>query len=109
VGFTEEQVQAVPHWQVATCFDELERAVLAYADCLVLSGGRTPDGVFDVLKKYLSDEEILELTYVTALYDFHAVISKALRLEYDDVDERIVEIAAPEGSGADVMRMVDQK
>ncbi|HUD51169.1 carboxymuconolactone decarboxylase family protein [Parvibaculum sp.] len=109
VGFTEEQVQAVPHWQVATCFDELERAVLAYADCLVLSGGRTPDGVFDVLKKYLSDEEILELTYVTALYDFHAVISKALRLEYDDVDERIVEIAAPEGSGADVMRVVDQK
>ncbi len=108
VGFTEEQVQAIPHWQVATCYDELERAVLAYTDCLVLSGGRTPDGVFDVLKKHLSDEEILELTYVTALYDFHAVISKALRLEYDDVDERIVEIAAPEGSGADVMRMVDR-
>lgn len=108
VGFTEEQVQAIPHWQVATCYSELERAVLAYADCLVLSGGRTPDGVFDVLKKHLSDEEILELTYVTALYDFHAVISKALRLEYDDVDERIVEIAAPEGSGADVMRMVDR-
>ena len=108
VGFTEEQVQAIPHWQVATCYDELARAVLAYTDCLVLSGGRTPDGVFDVLKKHLSDEEILELTYVTALYDFHAVISKALRLEYDDVDERIVEIAAPEGSGADVMRMVDR-
>lgn len=108
VGFTEEQVQAIPHWQVADCFDELERAVLAYADCLVLAGGRTPDGVFDVLKKYLSDVEILELTYVTALYDFHAVISKALRLEYDDVDERVVEVPAPDGSGSDVMRMVDR-
>lgn len=109
VGFTEEQVRAIPHWQVAACFDELERAVLAYADCLVLSGGRTPDGVFEVLKKHLSDEEILELTYVTALYDFHAVISKALRLEYDDVEERVVEVPAPQGSGMDVMRMVDQK
>lgn len=109
VGFTEEQVQAIPHWQVADCFDELERAVLAYADCLVLAGGRTPDGVFGVLKKYLSDVEILELTYVTALYDFHAVISKALRLEYDDVDERVVEVPAPEGSGTDVMRMVDRE
>jgi hypothetical protein len=67
------------------------------------------DGVFAVLKKHLSDEEILEFTYITALYDFHAVISKALRLEYDDVDERIVEIAAPSGNAADVMNMVDRK
>lgn len=109
VGFSEEQIAAIPHWQVADCFSEIERAVLAYTDGLVLSGGRVPDGVFAVLKKHISDEEILELTYITALYDFHAVISKALRLEYDDVDERIVEIAAPEGNSADVMNMVDKK
>lgn len=109
VGFSEEQIAAIPHWQVADCFSEIERAVLAYTDGLVLSGGRVPDGVFAVLKKHLSDEEILELTYITALYDFHAVISKALRLEYDDVDERIVEIAAPEGNSADVMNMVDKE
>lgn len=42
------------------------------------------------------------------MYDMHAVIAKALRLEYDDVDERIVEVAAPSGSSADVMAMVDQ-
>ncbi|HEY4342848.1 MAG TPA: carboxymuconolactone decarboxylase family protein [Parvibaculum sp.] len=109
VGFSEEQIAAIPHWQVANCFSEIERAVLAYTDGLVLSGGRVPDGVFAVLKKHLSDEEILEFTYITALYDFHGVISKALRLEYDDVDERIVEIAAPEGNSADVMNMVDKK
>ena len=34
-------------------------------------------------------------------------MSRALRLEYDDVDERIVEIAAPTGSSNDVMNMVD--
>jgi alkylhydroperoxidase family enzyme len=109
VGITEEQIAAIPHWQVADCFSEIERSVLAYTDGLVLSGGRVADGVFAVLKKHLSDEEILEFTYITALYDFHAVISKALRLEYDDVDERIVEIAAPAGNAADVMNMVDRK
>ncbi len=83
--------------------------MLAYTDDLVLSGGRVPDGTFAVLKKHLSDEEILEFTYVTALYDLHAVISKALRLEYDDVEERIVEVAAPGGASADVMGMVDRK
>jgi len=64
--------------------------------------------VFDTLKKHLSDEEILEFTYIVAMYDMHAVMSRALRLEYDDVDERIVEIAAPGSASADVMRMVDQ-
>ncbi len=56
-----------------------ERAVLAYADCLALQAGRTPEPVFAALKAFLSDEEILELTYITCLYDMHAVMTKALR------------------------------
>lgn len=92
---SEEKIAAVPHWQVATCFDERERAVMAYADCLVLQGGRTPDAVMEKLKSFLSDEEILELTYITALYDMHAVMTKALRLEWDDRDDPIVEVESP--------------
>ncbi|MGB2176466.1 MAG: carboxymuconolactone decarboxylase family protein [Hyphomonas sp.] len=106
-GFTEEQVQAIPHWQVADCYDETERALLAYTDALVLDRGRVPDGVFETLKKHLSDEEILEFTYITCTYMMHAVMSRALRLEYDDVDERVVEVPAPTGDSADVMNMVD--
>jgi alkylhydroperoxidase family enzyme len=109
VGLTEEQIAAIPSWQVATCFSPLERAVLAYTDALVYDGGRTSEGIFVELKKHLSDEEILEFTYVTALYDMHAVMSRALRLEYDDVDDRMVEIAAPKDSSSDVMSMVDKK
>jgi hypothetical protein len=59
--------------------------------------------VFDALKSHLSDEEILELTYITAMYEMHATMTRALRLEFDDRDEPIVEIAAPEGfAGFDV-------
>ena len=39
----------------------------------------------------------------------HAIMSRALKLEYDDVDERVVEIAAPDGSDTDVMSMVDKE
>jgi alkylhydroperoxidase family enzyme len=95
-GVTEEQIDAIPAWQVATCFDERERAVLAYADALVYDGGRVPDGVFDALRRALGDDAILELTYITALYDMHAVMSRALRTEFDDVDEPVVEIEAPD-------------
>lgn len=107
VGMDEAKIEAIAHWSVSDLFSELERAVLAYTDALVLEGGRVSDAVFAVLKKHLGDEEILELTYCTALYEMHAVMSRALRLEYDDVDERIVEIAAPAGSSYDVMNMVD--
>jgi alkylhydroperoxidase family enzyme len=107
VGLTEAQIEAIPHWQIADVFSPLERAVLAYTDCLVLQSGRVPEAVFAALKAHLSDEEILELTYITATYDMHATMSRALRLEYDDVDERVVEIAAPEGASNDVMSMAD--
>ena len=101
---TEEKIAAIPHWQVAACYDERERAVLAYADCLALQGGRTPDAVFAALKGFLSDEEILELTYIACLYDMHAVMSRALRTEWDDRDDPIVEVAAPEDfSGRDFL------
>ncbi|WP_422344987.1 carboxymuconolactone decarboxylase family protein [Parasphingorhabdus sp.] len=108
-GFSEEQVKAIPNWSVADCFSPVERAVLAYTDCLVLEHGRVPDGVFDALKDHLSEVEILELTYITSTYMMHAVMSRALRLEFDDVDERVVEVPAPAGATADVMGMVDKR
>jgi alkylhydroperoxidase family enzyme len=108
-GLSEEQVEAIAHWQVADCFTPIQRAVLAYTDALVLQHGRVPDGVFAALKAGLSDEEILELTYVTATYMMHAVMSRALRLEYDDVDDPVTEVPAPEGATADVMGMVDRR
>lgn len=108
VGFTEEQIAAIPAWSVASCFSPIERAVLAYTDCLVLEGGRVPDDVFEALRAELSEEEILELTYITCTYDLHATMCRALRLEFDDVDDPITEVPAPEGASLDVMAAVDE-
>ena len=60
------------------------------------------DATFERLRGHLSEEAILELTYITALYGMHAIMTRALRLEYDDVDERVVEVPAPT-DGADFM------
>jgi len=100
LGMEEEKITSVPYWQVADCYSCLERAVLAYTDALVLGGGRVPDGVFDVLKGHLPEKEILQLTYITCMYDMHATMSRALRLEYDNRDEPVVEVAALEGYGS---------
>jgi alkylhydroperoxidase family enzyme len=97
LGVSEEKIAAVPYWTVADCYDEKERTVLAYADCLAGAGGRVPLEVFDKLKTFWNDEQIFEFTYITCLYDMHAVINRALRMEYDAREDPIVEVAAPEG------------
>jgi alkylhydroperoxidase family enzyme len=102
-GVTEEQVEAIPAWAVADVFSPLERAVLAYTDEMVLAGGRVQDATFDALRAGLDEVAIIELTYAVASYQLHATMCRALRLEYDDLDERVVEIAAPEGGDTDVM------
>jgi len=56
---------------------------------------------------------LLELTYVICTYNMHAILSRALRLEYDDVDDRVVEVPAPaDGDGGalaqDAMAVVDE-
>jgi alkylhydroperoxidase family enzyme len=91
IGMPEEKIAAIPAWSVAECFDARERAVLAYTDALVYDGGRVADDVFEALRAHLSDEEILELTYITTLYEMHATMCRALRVEFDD---RITEVGS---------------
>lgn len=109
-GLSDAQVAAIPAWQTAEVFSPLERAVLAYTDALVLDGGRVADGVFDALRAGgLSDEQILELTYIVCTYEMHATMCRALRLEFDDVDERIVEVINAEGVRTlDPMRRIER-
>lgn len=100
VGLSEAQIRAIPSWSASDVFSPVERAVLAYTDELVGQNGRVQDATFTRLREHLSEEEILELTYITAMYEMHAIMTRALRLEYDDVDERIVEIPATGRGGA---------
>ena len=98
-GLSEDQIAAIPNWQISEAFSAKERAVLAWTDALTLQGGRASNALFDELHTHLSDEDILELTYHTLGYNMHAVCCKALRLEYDDVDERVQEVPTPDDGG----------
>jgi alkylhydroperoxidase family enzyme len=95
LGFSEEKIEALKAWSISDLFSPIERTVLAYTDALVAGFGRVDDAVFESLHEHLSDEQIMEFTYVTMMYTMHAVISRALRLEYDDRPDPIVEIPAP--------------
>jgi alkylhydroperoxidase family enzyme len=96
LGYSEEKIEALKAWQVSDLFDPLERALLAYTDALVLGFSRVDEAVFDAMREHLSDEAIMEFSYITMMYTMHAVLSVALQTEYDNRTDPIVEIAAPE-------------
>jgi alkylhydroperoxidase family enzyme len=98
-GVPDEKLRALQAWAVSPLFDAADRAILAFADELTLADGRVQDATFAALRAHLSDEAILELTYAVATYAMHATISRALRLEYDDIDERVTEIPMPDDRG----------
>jgi alkylhydroperoxidase family enzyme len=101
-GLSEEKIAAIPSWQTADCFDHTERLLLAYTDCLAGQHGRVPDQLMAQLREVFTDQEILEFTYTTTLYVMHAIMSRALRLEFDDRDEPVVEVSSAEGEVLDI-------
>ncbi|MEZ5381841.1 MAG: carboxymuconolactone decarboxylase family protein [Microthrixaceae bacterium] len=103
LGMAEEKIDAIATWEISELFSPAERAVLAYTDGLVGDNGRVPDAVFAELQAHLDDEQIVEFTYITAWYAMHADISRALRLEWDDVADPIREI----GGGADASDVIE--
>lgn len=107
--FSEEQIEAIAHWSSTDLFSDVERAVLAYTDDLVLQGGRVSDGTFAALQTHLSEVQIIELTYTICTYEMHATMTRALRLEFDDVPERIEEVPVPEGEDRDIDFFKDVK
>ena len=102
LGMPEDKITHIPAWPVAPdgTYSPAERAVLAYTDCLVYDHGRVPDELFEELRRHLDDEAVLELTYITTLYFQHAVMSKALRTEFDDRADPVVEVQGPPGATA---------
>ena len=95
LGLAEESLAAIPNWSTHKGFTDEERAVLAYADCLTLDHGRTPDGLFAELQGFFDEEKIVELTYITSMFMMNAHMIRALRLEHDDYDEVVREMPSP--------------
>jgi hypothetical protein len=64
----------------------------------VLQSGRVSDVLFEALRVAIGDEMLIVLGYAINSFAAHATTSRALKLEYDDVPERIVEVPAPKNA-----------
>ncbi|MGC2519104.1 MAG: carboxymuconolactone decarboxylase family protein [Burkholderiales bacterium] len=81
-GVAQEQIDALPSWQVSKSFDDRERAVLAYADCMTREI-RVPDGVFDEVRRHFDDRELVELTAAIGGYNLVSRFLEAMRIDHE--------------------------
>ena len=106
--FSEEQIEAIAHWSSTDLFSEVERPFWP-TQMIWLQGGRVSDGTFAAMQAHLTEVQIIELTYTICTYEMHATMTRALRLEFDDVPERIQEVPVPEGEDRDIDFFKDVK
>ena len=67
VGVTDEQNEALENWQSATCFNEVQRAALAFTDEIVAMHKPT-DATFNAIAAKLSPAALVELQLSVSFY-----------------------------------------
>lgn len=77
-----EKLWRVADFRLDPVFTEAERAALAYVES-VTRDRVVPDEIFESLKTYYSDEEIVEITLVNAIEHFYNLVNGPLGIESD--------------------------
>ena len=61
-GVTDEQLLALPRHREATCFTELERLVIDYAEAMTQTPAAISDELFAALREHFDEAQLVELT-----------------------------------------------
>jgi AhpD family alkylhydroperoxidase len=77
-GVTEEQMRELPKFRESDAFNEEERMVLEYAECISRTPVDVPDELFERLRDRFDEAQLIELTYAAAIENMRARFNWAL-------------------------------
>jgi alkylhydroperoxidase family enzyme len=86
VGVTDEQNAALENWQAATCFDDTQRAALAFAD-EVVKLPRPTDATFNAIKAKLTPGALVELQLSIGFYIMTSKFLETFQIDMQPVSE----------------------
>ena len=79
-GVPLEKAQAVPAWREASCFNEVERLVLEYAEAMSATPVSVDGAMTGRLLEHLSEAQLVELTAAVALENLRSRTNRAFGL-----------------------------
>jgi alkylhydroperoxidase family enzyme len=80
-GATEEKVRAVEQAATSPLYDEAERAALAFAEAMTVTGQRVSDELFARARTHFSEPQLVELAAAVALENFRSKFNTAFGIE----------------------------
>jgi alkylhydroperoxidase family enzyme len=83
VGVTDEQIAALTFYERSPLFDEKEKAVILFADRVTRAASTMRDADLETLRKWFSEDQIVEMTLVVAVANFTNRMNDALKAEPD--------------------------
>jgi len=86
VGVTDEQNAALEDWRPATCFNEVERAVLAFTDEIVKLR-RPTDATFNAIASKLTPPALIELQLSVGFYIMTSKFLETFAIDMQPVAE----------------------
>jgi alkylhydroperoxidase family enzyme len=84
-GLTMAECEALADWQPTSLFSERERAALSYADAMTRDV-QVPTSVFELLRSYFDDRQLVELTLLIAAYNMQNRFVEALEVDLEPLD-----------------------
>jgi len=82
-GLNQVQLDIIGSWNESEAFSDEERAILSYVD-EVEKNIRVPDNIFQTLRRYLDDRQIVELTLAIGWWGMLSRLFVPLEVELDE-------------------------
>jgi len=79
-GVSDEKILALDNYATSDLYDEAEKAALAYADAITLSGEDVSDELFAAVTAHYDADSVVELTAVIAWENASSKFNRALRV-----------------------------
>ncbi|NLY65156.1 MAG: carboxymuconolactone decarboxylase family protein [Alcaligenaceae bacterium] len=80
---SQAQLDELDTWESSKLFDDKTRAVLAYTDAMTRQI-QVPKAIFEEVRKYYSNQELVELTATIGAYNMVSRFLEALDIHQDD-------------------------
>ena len=91
LGLTQDQINLLEgdDWKDNDLFDDKEKAVIRWADEVSKLTAKHNDFAFSEMKKYFSNRQIVELTFICGMWHLSGRLAEALHLVVEPPGGRI--------------------
>lgn len=81
MGVAQEKILDLPSYASSPHYSNRERTAMEYAECITDTNREVTDELFERLKNYFSEDEIVELTATIAWENCSSKFNRAFRVE----------------------------